>query len=575
MRRFLVGFLATVGFLAIVVAGAAVGGVWWAIRTMEPPPLPERIALTVDLRAGIDESLPDNPLEQLRGPRRLAMSDLLVALDEAARDDRVRVVVLRLAGTGPNLAQAQELVAAVGALREAGKPVIAQAETFGELGTGTLGYYVASAADEIHLQPVGLIGLTGLGLEMVFARDLLDEIGIEPDFTRREAYKTGLDSFVESGLTEPNREMLISIADSLYGQILARIAAGRGLDEGAARRLVDGGPYYADEALERGLVDRLGWRDETLDRAREQAGEGAETVTVLTYHRRRMGEIEDEGRIAVVHGDGLIQPGSGPPGLGGITMNADRVALALRDAVRDDDVRAILFRLDSGGGSAVASETIARELRRAREAGKPVIVSMAQAAASGGYWVAMDAEAIVSAPATLTGSIGVIAGKPVVAGLLERLEINVARIERGANAAMWSNTRRFDARGRARLEALVDRLYDSFIDGVALARGLDAARVRELAGGRVYTGEQALGLGLVDHTGGFQEALGRAKEAAGLARTDSVRLRPFPEPRDPVTAVLELLELPSVVARAVAVLAPALAPAMGGGTAQAPWVGIE
>lgn len=573
MKRLLVGFLASIGFLVILVVIGAGLGVWYVMRMAEAPPsVPERVVLTLDLRGGLDEAVPDSPIDQLRRSRRPTLAEVMVALDEAGRDPRVRVLLLRLDGSGAGLVKSQELRGAIGGLRESGVRVIAQAETFGELSAGTVGYYLASAADEIHLQPAGHVGLTGLMIETPFFADALEEIGIEPEFTTRESYKTVMDMATERGLTPANREMLESIADSLYDQIVAGIAQGRGLEPFEVRRLIDEGPYDAGRAHAAGLIDRLGYRDEARARALELAGEGAESMTLMTYGGARLTEREAEPVIALVTATGIIQQGQIAPAIGGYAMNADAIAQALADAAADADIRAILLRIDSGGGSAVASDTIARAVRRAREAGTPVIVAMGAAAASGGYWIAAEGSHVVASPATLTGSIGVAAGKPNLGPLAERLGVDFGRVQRGANADMWSLTQGYDADGRARLEAAVDAIYESFLDHVAQARGLTRGEVHAVAGGRVWTGEQAAGHGLIDDQGGFLRALALARGEAGLDADAPVRLALFPRPRDPISALLDLLELPGLVS---AMLQPILSATAGRGAVQAPAIDLR
>jgi protease IV len=268
-------------------------------------------------------------------------------------------------------------------------------------------------------------------------------------------------------------------------------------------------------------------------------------VSLAAYTASGEPAPEDAPVLALVQGVGQIRRGDSDHGaVGGWLMGADTVAQALADAIDDPEVAAILFRIDSGGGSAVASETIGREVRRAVARGKPVIVSMAAAAASGGYWIAMDASRIVAEPGTLTGSIGVFAGKPVLREFWDELGVNWGQVARGANATMWSNLAVFDGPARARLEAFLDQVYAAFTGGVARGRGLAPDEVREIAEGRVWTGEQAKELGLVDDLGGFTRAVALAKEEVGIAPDQPVELRPFPRPRDLWDQALELLADP-------------------------------
>jgi protease-4 len=529
VKRILVGVLATIGALALLVAIGMAGVAWYMLPG--EPDLPERMVLTLDLRDGIDEIASDDPLTALAVGWQPTLADVVMALDRAGADERVAGLLVRLDGEGPGLAQLQELRAAVQRFRDQGKQAVAHADSFGEFGPGNSGYYLASAFEQIELQPIGALGLTGLMLETPLARGLFDKLGILPAGDRRGIYKTFYDTLTESSLTPAHREFLESLATSLYAQFKEGLSEGRGIDLAALTRLIDDGPYVAPEALSLGLVDRLSYWDETLDRALQQAGEDSAPVDLLDYAWSI--EPSAEGPVvALVYGVGQIARGNSEQSpLGGWVMGGDSVAGALADAIDDPDVEAILFRIDSGGGSAVASDTIGHQVRRAIEHDKPVIVSMGNVAASGGYWIAMDASKIVAAPGTLTGSIGVVAGKPVLAELYRDLGVNWGRVGRGANADMWTTTADYSERGRARLEAFLDWAYHSFTAGVARGRDMPQDEVLRVAEGRVWTGAQARERGLVDQLGGFADALAVTRQEIGLEADAPIALRRFPQPR--------------------------------------------
>src|SRR5690606_4514334 len=544
MRRFIVGFLATLGALGLLFVIGVVIAVWQLLPPA-PPEVPERAVLTVDLREALDEAAPTDPVAQLGIGRRLTLAELVLALERAGDDPRIAGLVARISGHGPGLAQIQELRDAVARFRAEGKFALAYSDSFGEFGPGTAGYYLATAFDEVHLQPHGGVGLTGLLAQTPLLAGLLEEVGVQPALARRGPYKTFADMFTEEELTPEHREMLEALLDSLFDQIVAGIAHGRDLAESEVARLIDAGPYLAEEAEPIGLIDRLSYEDQVREIARERAGAGAELLSIEDYAARiePLEAADDDPAVALIYGLGQIQRGESNYGgvLGGFVMGADTVAEAFAAAVADPEVGAILFRIDSGGGSAVASETIARAVRRAIEAGKPVIVSMGETAASGGYWIAMDSTTIVAQPATLTGSIGVVAGKMVLRDLSDRLRVNWGSVQRGENADMWSPLEAYDAAGQARLQAFVDQTYEAFVGGVARGRGLPEDKVRAVAAGRVWTGAQALEHGLVDELGGFARALELAKEAAGIAPDQPVDLRLFPKRRPAWQEVLDLL----------------------------------
>jgi protease-4 len=309
------------------------------------------------------------------------------------------------------------------------------------------------------------------------------------------------------------------------------------------RELVDRGPFLAQEALDADLVDGLAYRDQVYERVEEKAGaDDTRKVVVLELaaYARRLDPVESRHKIALIYGVGLLRRGESEIGRlfdGGFVGSAT-IAKALRDAVEDDEVKAILMRIDSRGGSYVASDTIWREVARAQDADKPVIVSMGNIAASGGYFVAAPAQAIVAQPATITGSIGVIAGKVATDRFWRRWGVNWDSVQAGGNAAMWSYTRPYSGLGRARLDGILDRIYADFTGKVSDGRDLPAERMPALARGRVWTGKDAKALGLVDELGGLARAIELAKQAGGIPDEAEVELVLFPEPKGPLEHLL-------------------------------------
>ena len=559
MKRFLVGLLALIGLLTLLVAGGGLVAVWLLLPGK--PALPGQIVLALDLREGLEEAPARDPLDLLGLTTTPTFTDVILALDHAGRDPRVKGLVAQLSGEGPGFAQSQELRAALTRFRGQGKFAYAYADSFGEFGPGTRGYYLATAFEQIHLQPIGSLGLTGILLETPLLRGLFDKLGILPSGDKRGPYKSAAEMFTETELSPASKESLEALADSLDQQIKDGIGAGRTLDPARVTRLIDDGPYFATEAAAAGLVDRLSYWDDVVEQAKTKAGHGSELVAVADYFRATRPAGGDAPVIALVRGVGQIQSGDSDAGpVGGWVMGADTVAGAIAAAIDDPAVKAILFRIDSPGGSAVASETIGHEVRRAVERGKPVIVSMGDVAASGGYWIAMNASKIVAEGGTLTGSIGVFAGKPVLTRLWQDLGVNWGRVQRGANADMWSTGLDYDARGRARLEAFLDQIYGAFVAGVARGRKLPEEAVQQAAQGRVWTGAQAKGLGLVDELGGFARALELARAAIGVAADQPVELRVFPPPRSPYQEVLDLLRGTAIGAGAFGAWLPWLRP---------------
>ncbi|GIH72394.1 S49 family peptidase [Sphaerimonospora thailandensis] len=502
------------------------------------------LVLELDLTEGLSEGPPADPLGALLSMRKARLTDVLSGLKRARRDPRVRALIFKIGGVPLGLGMVQELRTAVLKLRAAGKLTVAFAETFGEFGAGTVPYYLAGAFERVYLQPSGDVGLTGVALEQRFVRDALAKAGIEYQLGQRHEYKTAANMFTQNHMTEAHRESAARIAESVTEQITAGIAEGRSLDPERVRELIDQGPFIGAEAVEAGLVDGLKYRDEVYAETLGAAGivGGVETARgtarllyVSRYARSALpGRLPRPGAdvVALVHGNGMIRlgrSGRSPLGGGG-AMGSDTICAALRSARRDEKVRAIVFRVDSPGGSYVASDAIWREVVLARKAGKPVIVSMGDLAASGGYFVSMAADLIVAQPGTLTGSIGVFGGKPVVGELLGKLGVVTEAVTEGANAGMFSTTQEFSDGQWERVNAWLDRIYADFVGKVADGRGLDRDRAHELARGRVWTGADAVRHGLADEIGGLEDALVLARRRADLPTTTPVRTYPRMHP---------------------------------------------
>ncbi|WP_055479423.1 signal peptide peptidase SppA [Sphaerimonospora mesophila] len=490
------------------------------------------LVLELDLTEGLSEGPPADPLGALLSMRKARLTDVLSGLKRARRDHRVQALIVKIGGVPLGLGMVQELRTAVLKLRAAGKLTVAFAETFGEFGAGTVPYYLASAFERVYLQPSGDVGLTGVALEQQFVRDALAKAGVEYQLGQRHEYKTAANMFTQNRMTEAHRESAARIAESVTEQITAGIAEGRSLDPERVRELIDQGPFIGAEAVEAGLVDGLKYRDEVYT---ETVGEDARLLYVSRYARSALpGRLPRPTAdvVALVHGSGSIRlgrSGRSPLGGGG-AMGSDTICAALRSARRDEKVRAIVFRVDSPGGSYVASDAIWREVVLAREAGKPVIVSMGDLAASGGYFVSMAADLIVAQPGTLTGSIGVFGGKPVIGELLGKLGVVTETVAEGANAGMFSTTREFSDGQWERVNAWLDRIYADFVGKVAEGRRLDRDRAHELARGRVWTGADAMRNGLVDEIGGLEDALIMARRRADLPRNAPVRMYPRMHP---------------------------------------------
>jgi protease-4 len=497
------------------------------------------LILELDLTEGVPEGPVTDPLSAILSLRKTRLPDIIEGLQRARRDDRVRALVAKVGGGRIGLARMQEIREAVSGFRESGKLAVAWAETFGEFTHGNLPYYLATAFDRIYLQPSGSVGLTGVAVEQLFLHDALAKVGVGFESAKRYEYKTAADPLTERGFTGPAREAAERLATSVVEQLSAAIAERRGKTPEQARALLDRGPFLAADALAEGLVDALGYRDEVYADVRKEAGKDAILQYVARYQRahalaqraRRLPNPR-ERYVALIHATGPIKQGRSSRGPVGGAMGSDTVAAALRSAASDDRVRAVLLRVNSPGGSYTASDTIWREVVRTRAAGKPVVVSMSDVAASGGYYISMAADVIVAQPGTLTGSIGVIMGKPVLADALERAGIRTDSVAEGARATMLAPTHPFTQDEWDRINTWLDAVYRDFTEKVAAGRRLPADRVHEIARGRVWTGADAAGHGLVDELGGLHAAADIARRRAGLPAGAPLRLYPRLTPLD-------------------------------------------
>ena len=536
MRRFLIGLLAVIGALTVLAVALAVFAFTRLVD--HEPGLPDRILLTADWREGVAESDAAPGLFNFELRQRPTITDIVLALDAAAADPRVGGLLVRLAETSNGLGATQELREAVKRFRASRKFAVAYADSFGELSTGNEGYYLATAFDEIDLQAVGLVGLTGLAAQVPLARDLLTSLGIDFEVFRRAEFKTAMESLTDSQLTAPNREQLDALLDTLSGQLVDGIAEGRKLTPDRTRSLIDQGPFSADEARAAMLVDALRYGDETRSTSVHRLGGSAVAVDIADYAAQRPVAEAPAASVALVRAAGLIRRGGGSL-VDGIA--ADELAGVLAGIAADPQLKAVVLRLDSGGGSAVASETIRHAVEQVRDKGKPVVVSMGSTAASGAYWIALAADHIVAQPGTLTGSIGVVAGKPDLAEAWRKLGVNWAEISRGANADIWSINKPYSAEAKARVDDLVGWLYGRFTDLVAKGRNLSPERAQEIAKGRVWAGSTALELGLVDELGGLDVALAAVRRALQLPADSPLDVQVRPKPEPPALRLLGLL----------------------------------
>lgn len=508
------------------------------LRTVRPSP-DHPLVLELDLARGVISQSPGTPLEAFRARHAAGMRHIRDGLRRGATDDRVAGLVVHL-GSCPLTADQGDEIGELIARFGAHKPTIAWTESFGELGNATLAYRVASFAREIWLAPSGTLGINGVQLGIILLRGGLEKLHIEPQFAQRKEYKTAADQFSATEVTGANREMMQRIADSILDDTLAGVAERRHLDPAAVRHVIDNAPVSATAAREAGLVDRLGYRDEVYAELRRRFGtarEGGEPKVSLQYAHRyaRSGcavRLEDalvrrRPAIGLVELNGPIVFGPSQAGPTGASAGSDTITAHLREAARDNNVKAVVLRINSPGGSYIASDTIRREVLQLRSTGKPVIASMGTFAASGGYFAAMGCDAIVANPTTLTGSIGVLAGKFVLSGLVDRMGLIREDVLAGANAGWFSSQAPFDDGQWVQLNAWLDEVYADFTAKAAEDRGMAVEELEPLARGRVWTGTDAHGRGLVDRLGGMATALDLAAERLDVS-LDTLQVRGVP-----------------------------------------------
>ncbi len=518
-----------VGCLVLVVGVVLVALV---VRGLSKPGLPSTVVLAVNLAGPIAEVTAEDPFSEMFGDQPLSMQDLRWALNRAADDDRVVGVRLRIGAFGGGFAMTQELRDLVQDVRASGKWTSAYLETAGEFAPGNSVYYLASACDEITLHPGGDVNLIGFSVRSPFLRGTFDKLGIRPEFPGRGDYKTARFMYTERDFTPAAREMTDWLVGSLFDQLVEGVAQGRGMAPDEVRNLIDRGPFLGEETQEAGLVDHR--EDWTTFTGRLEDKAGSAKVVGLNRYLAGGGSSSRGAKIAVVTGVGGIMRGESRRQFNPLfgmsdVMGSETIARAFRTIRKDNDIKAVVFRVDSPGGSALASEIIREEMARTAEK-IPVVISMGNVAGSGGYWVTCGAQAIVAEPGTITGSIGVLTGHLNMEGFYnDKLGISFGKADFGANADIYGETEDWNDQQRAIVDRMLDKIYDRFVTLVSESRGMSPEAVDAIGRGRVFTGIQGLENGLVDLVGGFDTALDEAKRLAEIDLDAKVRLVNFPK----------------------------------------------
>ena len=505
------------------------------VMVMRGPSVPDHSTLVLRMGGELVEMPSNDVLGQVTGGARAqTVRSYVDALRRAKSDPRIdSVLIVPTHFDSPFWGKIQELRDAILDFRKSGKRIAAYLEHGGDRE-----YYLATAADRIYLLPSSGLDLKGVATYEVFLKGTLDKIGASADFEKIGDYKTAPNQLTQTTFTPAHRQMSEWLTRDMYEQLVRGIAEGRKKRVEDVRALIDEGPFIAEHALRAGLVDGLAYEDQLDDRG---AVSKDGTVEGEAYGRSRRGlPSRNVPRVAVVYVSGIINSGdSGFDPLNGDVAGSIRLVKAIRAARADEDVRAIIVRIDSPGGSTVASDVIWRELAVTRDEkpARPLVASMSDLAASGGYYVAMAAPTIVAQPATLTGSIGIFGGKFITGGTFEKMGANIEAITIGRNAGLESPERPFTESERAKLQEQIRTFYQSFVRKVAASRKMPVEKVEQVAAGRVWTGAQAHQHGLVDALGGLDRAIALAKERAGISADTEVEVVSYP-PRKTLAELL-------------------------------------
>lgn len=531
-------FIMVIGFFSVA-----------SIEKESAPPIPKEGVLYLEFTGDVAEipergGFPDPFLEP-----QPTLQEIVNAIDHAATDDRINGIVARLYDGEMSMAHAREIRDAIARFKATGKTTKIYSSSYGGLGSGGLGrFYLASIFEERWMQPMGVVSIAGVRAEVPFFGEVLSKIGITPQFMQKREYKTAYESFMKSEITPENKQMLEDIVNNMRDVIARDVPQDLKMKPTQFYSLVDKGIFTAEEALKSGLITHNDYADVMLAKINEEITgdpeyEGDVFVTVENYLKHEK-PVKGKADVALVYAVGAIMEdadSSAPMGESNIAP-ADEIASAIFDATDNEDIKAIVLRIDSPGGSPVASEAILRAIQKAKEKGKPVIVSMGSMAASGGYWIAAYGDRIFALPTTLTGSIGVVGGKVAIGDMWDKIGINWNNeVHWGQNSGIWSFNTKFTPSEAAQMDNMLEHVYNNFIARVATGRKMDINAVDNIAKGRVWTGEQAVKNGLVDEIGGLNEALNYTASKIGLKDRNDLNVMIMPKPKTFREELMELL----------------------------------
>ena len=533
MKQFFLTLAGVFAGLLLFFVGVPIVLIASLVSSAKPAPAPANTVLSLDLRQPLSDQESGNPFAVFSA-KPLSVMSVVQTLRRAKHDDHVKGLLIRLPEGGVAPAAADEIRIAIRDFRTSGKPVIAHSQGIYPSGASAAAYMLGAASGAFWMQPGASLQAPGYAREEMFFKRAFDKYGVTADYQQRYQYKNAVNPYLYDDYTPAHREAELGWMTSVYEVELISAAYDRKADPASLKTALEGGPFIAEDALAKHLIDKVGQVEEAVASLKTAAGEGAVLTDFGKYRASNGGTARSTGSgptVAVISAEGEIETGtSGSEGFGSSTkIYSDDLAKAFYDAARDDDVKAIVFRVSSPGGSDTASEQILAGVRAAKAAGKPVVVSMGTYAASGGYWISSEASEIVAEPTTLTGSIGVFGGKFVLGPALARFGIDTRGLSIGGPyAAAFNSAQPFTAQQRGAFAAWMDRIYENFVARVASGRHLSPDRVREIAKGRVWTGIQARQLGLVDKVGGFYDAVGEARSLAKIKADTSITLRAYP-----------------------------------------------
>jgi protease-4 len=527
--------LLIVGGILLVFLIVGIIGLALIAGSLGKPDVPNNSVLVLSISGDLPDYVPEEPLAKAFGiDEKQSFTSLLTQLRKAKVDNRIGAVMLDISFPGIGWGKADELREAIKDVRAAGKPVYA----YMEIGTNRE-YYIATAADKIFLPPSGDIYVNGFAAEAMFYKGSLDKLGIEADVIQiGPKYKNAPDQYTRTTMGEGQKEVINAVLDEYYGRLTAAIAESRKKSPEDVKALIDGAPYNAVAAKSQGLIDDAFYQEQVYDELKTRLGyktdEKIRTISGSDYRETPADSLglNNGERVAVIFASGAINIGSSNNSpFGGQMVGSDTIVKAVNDAAADTSIKAIVLRVDSPGGSALASDLMWYALENAK-AKKPVVVSMSDVAASGGYYIACNANKIVAEPSTVTGSIGMFMGKPVVKGLYNWLGISNEYTMRGKNAGIFRETEHWTPEEKAKMTQQANGVYyDNFVPKVAKGRGKTNEEVDGLGQGRVWTGTQAKERGLVDEFGGLEKAIEIAKQLAELPADKDVRRIAYPEAR--------------------------------------------